>query len=282
MAQTKTKSPNRPTDQLKGELEQYFQACSQACDFNGAVLVGYQGEVLFSGASGYANKERDVLNTTKSKFRLASVTKPITAVAILQLQEKGKLKVTDPISKHLKWAPAQWKKITIHHLLTHTSGIPTYADSPTYNRARHIDPDELVEQVVMYPLEFEPGTKFNYSDSNYFLLGILILTKAVKVYKTYLKENIFDPVGMKDTGVDENLQTLPNRAMGYARDCEGALTDAAYTLVSNEYATGDLYSTVEDLFLLDRALSNGKLLSSKSMQAILKPNQDKYAYGWQV
>ncbi len=267
---------------MKKELEEYFQACVNACDFSGAVLVAYQGNVIFSRAAGYANLEHEVRNTTKTKFRLASITKPFTAVAVLQLQEKGKLKVSDPVAKHLKWAPKHWKKVTIHHLLTHTSGIPSYTELPTYVGAQHCTNDQIVQQFVDQPLEFEPGEKFNYSNSNYVLLGVLISTKSGRTYKAFLKDNIFDPLRMKNSGVDENQMILPHRAQGYVRDFEGLLVNAPLTDVSNAYAAGDLYSTVEDLHLFDKALSSGKLLSSKTMKAMYTPEKEGYAYGWEV
>src|SRR5271163_13318 len=157
-------------------LDQIVQSYVTAKTFMGTVLVARGGEVLFSKGYGMANLEWDIPNSPSTKFRLGSVTKQFTATSILLLEERGKLKVDDPVKKYMPDAPAAWDRITIFHLLTHTSGIPSFTGFPDYAKLEPFTttPAELVARFKDKPLEFEPGTKWRYNNSGYVLLGYLI------------------------------------------------------------------------------------------------------------
>ena len=253
--------------------------------FNGTALVAENGKVIYKGAFGMANMEWAIPNTPDTKFRLGSITKQFTAVLALQLVEQGKIKLDGKLSDYLPdYRKDTGKKVTIHHLLTHTSGIPSYTGLPKFRADVSRNPykvDEFVKKYASGDLEFEPGSKFAYNNSGYFLLGAIIEKVTGKSYEQVLKENILDPVGMKNTGYDHHNTVLPKRAAGYDKRPD-TYTNAPYLDMSLPYAAGSMYSTVEDLLLWDQALYTEKVLSAKSKELMYKPFLEKYAYGWDV
>lgn len=264
-------------------FEDYMKASVEVSHFSGSVLVSKEGKTLFAHGYGLANIEHQVPNTTRTKFRLGSITKQFTAMAILILQERGKLKVEDPVGKYLDDAPKAWEGVTIHHLLTHTGGVPSYTDDPAY-RKKMMMPETVKSMIARFrdrPLDFKPGEKFHYSNSGYFLLGAIIEKLSGKSYEAFLKEAIFDPLGMKDTGYDRAATVLPGRASGYTLGKDGPV-NAEYLDMSQPYAAGSLYSTVEDLARWDRALADGKLISKDAYAKMYTPAKNNYAYGWVV
>jgi CubicO group peptidase (beta-lactamase class C family) len=253
--------------------------------FNGSALVAENGKVVYKGAYGLANMEWDIPNTPDTKFRLGSITKQFTATVIMQLVEQGKIKLDAKLSDYLPdYRKDTGSKVTIHHLLTHTSGIPSYTSQPGFFENVSRNPykvDEFVKKYASGDLEFEPGSKYTYNNSGYFLLGAIIERVTGKPYEQVLKENIFDPLGMKNTGYDHHNTILPKRASGYSTT-PGSYANAAYLDMSIPYAAGSLYSTVEDLYLWDQALYTDKVLSAQSKALMYKPFLDDYAYGWVV
>jgi CubicO group peptidase (beta-lactamase class C family) len=230
-----------------------------------------------------ANAEWDVPNTPRTKFRLGSITKQFTATVVLMLERQGKLKVEDPVSKYVPGAPAAWKKVTIHHLLTHTSGIPSFTSFPDYIKTMTL-PSPAAETVKRFrdkPLEFEPGSQFRYSNSGYVLLGYLIEKITGQSYEELVGKWIFGPLGMKDTGYDHPERILKNRASGYS-NAGKTLANARYLDMTIPHAAGSLYSTVEDLLIWDQALYTEKLLPAKVLERMFTPFKDNYAYGWMV
>src|ERR1700704_1575372 len=203
-------------------MEQIIQA-NVPKQFMGTVLLAQDGKILLDKGYGFANLEWEIPNTPTTKFRLGSVTKQFTAASILLLEERGKLKVEDPVKKYMPDAPAAWDKITIFHVLTHTSGIPSLTSFPDFesHEAQAMTPDKLVEWFRDKPLEFEPGTKWNYSNSGYILLGYLIEKISGQSYSEFIQQNIFGPLGMKDSGYDSNAAIIPHRASGYAPGKDG-------------------------------------------------------------
>ena len=252
--------------------------------FNGTVLVAENGKLIFKKGYGLANMEWNIPNTPDTKFRLGSLTKQFTAMLIMQLVEQGKLKLEGKITDYLADYPkAAGDKITLHHLLTHTSGIPNYSDLPDYrtferNRYR---PADFIKKFSDLPLEFEPGSAFAYSNSGYILLGAIIEKVTGKPYEKVLQENIFTPLQMHNTGYDVSYKVLPKRASGYER-WNLVYENASYMDMSIPYAAGALYSTVEDLALWDQALYTDKLLSASSKAILFTPYKNGYAYGWGV
>ncbi len=265
------------------KFSSYMDAAVSVEGFSGSVLVAKGGKVVFQKGYGFANAEHRVPNTPETKFRLGSITKQFTATAILILQDRGKLNVQDPINKYLADAPKTWDGVTIHHLLTHTSGVPSYTEDPEYGKSM-AKPETVASMIARFqgkPLDFAPGETFHYSNSGYFLLGAIIEKVAGTSYEAFLKEAIFEPLGMKDTGYDHAETVLPGRASGYDRRGED-IVHAPYLDMNQPYAAGSLYSTVGDLFLWDRALDAGKPLTKDAMTAMFTPFKDKYAYGWFV
>lgn len=246
----------------------------------GAVLVARDSHVLFSKGYGSANLEWDVPNSPATKFRLGSVTKQFTAASILLLEERGKLNVNDPVKKYLPDAPAAWNKITIFHLLTHTSGIPSFTDFPDYAKLEPFatTPADLVARFRDKPLDFEPGEKWSYSNSGYVLLTYLIEKITGDSYEKFVRENIFTPLGMKDSGYDSNFAIIPHRASGYAPGKNG-LENAGFIHMSIPQGAGALYSTTEDLLKWEQGLFGGKLLKPASLEKMTTPFKNNYAFG---
>lgn len=248
--------------------------------FMGAVLVVKDGSVVFEQSHGFANVEWQIRHTPASKFRIGSVTKQFTAAAILLLEERGLLSTGDPVSKHVPDAPAAWEKVTIHHLLSHTSGIPSFTGFPdfrTWKLSPH-DPAATVGHFRDKPLEFEPGEKYDYSNSGYVLLGHILERVSGQTYERFVRENIFQPLGMNDSGYDSNTRIIPERASGYTPGPTG-LSNAEFTDMHVPHAAGALYSTARDLSRWAEGVFGGKLLSPASLEKMTTPNKNDYAYG---
>ncbi len=270
-------------DDISAKLDEYMTALTKEGRFSGSVLAARGGRVLLAKGYALANVELDVPNTAETKFRLGSVTKQFTAMAIMQLQEKGKLSVEDPVCKYVPECPEAWRAITIHNLLTHTSGIPNFTSFPDYVRTMHERSPvaATIERFKGKPLDFPAGEKFQYSNSGYILLGYILEKVAGQEYAEYLQQNIFGPLKMANTGYDTFSAVLRNRASGYSRR-GGNLVNAAYLDMTIPHAAGALYSTVHDLYLWDQALYTDKLVSKASLDRIFTPFKGGYAYGWMV
>lgn len=255
--------------------------------FHGAVLVAEGGEIIYSRTFGSANIENNIPNTLTTRFGLASVSKQFTCMLVLQLVQEGKLSLDGSVTDYLPGYPGETgNKITIHHLLTHTSGI--YQDSPiegqrASRRLKNHSRDELMQYFENHELLFEPGAGFQYSNFNYNLLAIIAESVTATPYDELLKQRIFVPIGMKNTcaGVKSGPESIT--ATGYDYDFLCAPRPVDFTHESVSIGAGDLYSTVEDLFLWDQALYTDKLLSERYREKLFTPYTDVgYAYGWQV
>ena len=253
-------------------MDQVVQSYVANHQFMGTALVARGGQVIFSKGYGSADLEWDVPNSPDTKFRLGSVTKQFTAASILLLEERGKLNVSDPVKKYLPDAPAAWDKITIFHVLTHTSGIPNFTGFPDYPKLEPFaaTPEELVARFRDKPLDFEPGEKWKYSNSGYVLLGYLIEKITGDSYEKFVRENIFTPLGMKDSGYDSNSAVIPHRASGYVPGKNG-FENAGFVHMSIPQGAGALYSTTEDLLKWEQGLFGGKLLKAASLQKMTTP-----------
>lgn len=248
--------------------------------FMGAVLVVKDGRTLVDQGYGFADVEWQIANVPAAKFRLGSLTKQFTAASVLLLEERGKLKVEDPVRKYMPDAPTAWDRITIYNLLTHTSGIPNFTSFPEYGPTEWKDttPTELVARFRDKPLDFEPGTKFSYSNSGYVVLGYLIEKIAGESYGAFLKQNLFTPLGMADTGMDSTSMILPQRAQGYAPG-PGGMVHAGYTSMTIPFSAGALYSTTGDLLKWERGLFGGKVLTAGSLAKMTTPFKENYGFG---
>lgn len=264
-------------------MEQVVQSYAANQSFMGSVLIARGSQVLLSEGYGSANVEWNIPNSPATKFRLGSITKQFTAASILLLEQRGKLSVNDPVKKVLPDAPAAWDKITIFHLLTHTSGIPSFTSFPDYAKLEPFatTAEQLVARFRDKPLDFEPGEKWSYSNSGYVLLGYLIEKITGGSYEKFVTENIFVPLGMKDSGYDSNSAVIAHRASGYVHGDKG-LENAGFIHMSVPHAAGALYSTTEDLSKWEQGLFGGKVLSAASLEKMTTPFKDNYAFGLQV
>jgi CubicO group peptidase (beta-lactamase class C family) len=247
--------------------------------FQGSVLVARGGTVIISKGYGLADAQRGIANTPQTRFRLASVTKQFTAMAIMILQSRGQLDVRDSICAHLADCPDTWRPITIHNLLTHTSGLPNYTDFGDYEATQMLPatPAELVARFRDQPLLFPPGSQYMYENSDYVLLGQIIEQTSGQSYADFLRGAIFEPLGMRDSGVDPGAGS-EGQAIGYR--VPGELAPALDT--STLFAAGSLYSTVEDMYRWDQALSTTRLLPKPLLDMIWTPFMRDYGYGWWI
>jgi CubicO group peptidase (beta-lactamase class C family) len=263
-------------------LDEQVRAYADAGRFDGVVLVVRNGQPLLDKGYGLANAEWKTPNTPDTKFRLGSITKQFTAMCVLLMEQQGKWKTSDPVSKYMPDAPAAWTDITLHHLLTHTSGIPNFTGFPDYESTMMLysPPEKTILRFRDKNLDFAPGTKHKYSNSGYVLLGFLIEKVSGMKYEDFLRQNVLGPLDMQNTGYDHFETALDRRASGYDRGQK--LRHASFIDMSVPHAAGALYSTTGDLRKWDEALSAGKLLTPGNMQRYFTPFLDNYAYGWQV
>ncbi|MGE0129809.1 MAG: serine hydrolase [Blastocatellales bacterium] len=264
---------------ITSKLDEYLSAAAKQ-GFTGSALVARDGKVIFSKGYGMANAEWDIPNTPQTKFRLGSITKQFAAASILLLQERGKLSVQDSVCKYVENCPAAWSGITIHHLLTHTSGIPNFTSFPDYPKTMMIPVtmESLIARFKDRPLDFKIGEKMSYSNSGYVLLGHIIEKAAGESYENFLQKNILDPLKMANTGYDHHDKILKNRATGYSLN-RGKRINSLHIDMTIPHAAGAMYSTVEDLLAWNEALFSDKLLSAKSREAMMTVDKNNYAYG---
>ena len=268
-------------------------------DFSGAVLVARDGHVLFQKAYGLANRENNVPNKLETKFRLGSVTKQFTAMGVMLLVERGKVRISDRVCVYIDNCPKAWSGITLGHLLTHTSGIPNFTDFPDNDQFARLPTTPLaaIARFRDKPLDFPPGQQFSYSNSGYLLLGYIIERASGEKYEEFLRKNIYGPLGMLDSGYDHPWIILKDRASGYARK-DGQIVNATFKEMDTALGSGSMYSTVDDLLRWDQALYTEKLVSRKSLAQVFTPFQGpypavqpllrglysrhRYGYGWLI
>ncbi|MBU3107343.1 beta-lactamase family protein [Clostridium gasigenes] len=254
-------------------LNEYFKKQKK---FSGNVLLSKNNEIIFNESYGYSNKEKGIKNTPQTKFMIGSMTKAITALCIMQLSEKGMLSTQNNIEDYI---PDFYKGhgITIHHLLNHTSGIPNYIMlKKEIKWGEHHTPQEILQIVKGYKLKFPIGEKWSYSNTNYLILGLIIEIVSGMNYHQYVKDYIFIPAKMNNSGfIDEEQKKVANN---YIKGEKGFYMDP-----SMFFACGDIVSTVGDFYLLDRAIQDGKLLKTQIVKEMQKPHHNgkyvKYGYG---
>ncbi|MDO7852043.1 serine hydrolase [Hymenobacter convexus] len=275
--------PCAQAQSLPKQLDALAASYANAGQLNGTVLVAEHGKIVFTKGYGLANREWNQPNAADTKFRLGSLTKQFTALLVMQLVERGKLKLDGRITDYLPDYPkASGDKITLHHLLTHTSGIPSYTGQPNFEAVsiQPTTPTAFLRTFAELPLEFEPGSSFHYSNSGYFLLGAIIEKVTGKTYAQVLTENILQPLRMQDTGYDLAETILPKRAAGYDKTPAGTVYNTSYIDMTVPYAAGSLYSTVNDLYKWDQGLYTTQLLTEASKAVLFKPFKNNYAYAW--
>ena len=275
------------------KINEYMDALVKAGKFNGSLLIARDGKVVVSKGYGMSNFELAVPNTPQTKFRIGSITKAFTAMGIMLLQQQGKLSVQDSICKYVPECPAAWQQITLHHLLSHTSGLAKHDKADDYLKTAMMPMSvmQLIDSFKNKPADFKPGEKFDYNNNGYILLGSVIEKSSGQSYEAFLRDNIFVPLGMANSGYDQHERIIKNRAAGYVRPDDssgGTLMNAVYIDQSQSFSAGALYSTTEDLLRLDQALNAGKLLSPKTQEAMFTPvfgeygSAPTYGYGWYI
>ncbi|HUQ79611.1 MAG TPA: serine hydrolase domain-containing protein [Gemmatimonadaceae bacterium] len=252
-----------------------------------AVAIVKGGSVMLAKGYGESNVEHHVPVTAETMFQSGSVGKQFTSAAVMLLVEDGKIALTDPIVKFFPNAPASWKGITVRHLLTHTSGIPDYTtDAMDYRR--DYTEDELEKMAFGLTPEFPPGSRWNYSNTGYVLLGIIIHKASGKFYGDVLRERVFGPLGMRTARIINEEDIIPNRAAGY-RMVRGELKNQEWVAPKlNTTADGSLYLSVQDYIAWDRGLREKKILKPESWATINTPvtltsgKRYPYGFGWSV
>jgi CubicO group peptidase (beta-lactamase class C family) len=257
--------------QTPDSFHQVVQPYVDAQMFMGSVLVAKNGKVIFSKGYGMADLEWNVPNSSTTRFNIASMTKQFTAASILLLEERGKLRTDDLVKKFLPDAPASWDKITIYHLLTHTSGISN--DAARYEPG---PPEKLVLRDV--PLNFQPGEQWAYTNLGYIVLGYLLEKISGQTYEEFVQENIFKPLGMKDSGLISFVAVIPRRATGYWPGSNG-IENAEWPDPRYGFSAGALYSTTEDLLRWEEGLFGGRLLTPASLHKMITPFKSDYGCG---
>lgn len=269
--------------QVLARVDEYMEALWRVRRYGGSVLVAREGRVIVDRGYGLANAELDVPNRAETVYRIGSLTKAFTAAAILLLQQGGRLSVQHSVCRYMADCPEAWRAVTLHHLLTHTSGIPNVTTLPDWE-ARKATPSTPVEMVARFralPLRFGPGEQYEYSNSNYILLGLVIERASGQSYEAFLREAVLTPLRLHNTGYDHHAALVPYRAAGYSRVPQG-IVNAPYVDMSLPFAAGGLRSTTGDLYRWVEALSAAGFLSQQSLEAMFTPFRNGYAYGWAV
>lgn len=271
---------------FKQQVDDYLAEHSKPDAPGISLLIAKDGKVLYKKAVGMADLELNVPLTTDNVFEIGSITKQFTAVSILMLEEQGKLKIEDEITKYIPDYPTLGKTITIHHLLNHTSGIKSYTSMDSFMPLARTDmnPTEIIDKFKNEPMDFDPGEKFLYNNSGYILLGYIIEVVSGQSYAEFIQEHIFDKVGMTASYYGSMKKLIPNRAKGY-QDQNG-FVNADYLSLTLPYAAGSIMSTVDDLLKWQNAISANSLIKRSSLEKAINGstlnNGEKipYGYGW--
>lgn len=257
------------------KLDRYLTRRTNNDEFSGVALVAQHGTLLLEKAYGFADVDKQIPNTVETRFQLASVSKPLTASAVMLLVERGQVRLDAPISTYVADTPAAWHSITVQQLLSHTSGLPDYFSFDEFADELNLTTDGIIAVAKKYPLESEPGSEYLYSNTGYVLLGKLIENVSGQPYGAFLRENLFDPLQMAATGREENTMT----AVGYVRPNK----PARMFPITNALGDGDVWTTVGDLYKFHRALQDGTILTPASREKMFTPiGENHYGLGWEV
>lgn len=254
-----------------------------------SVAVVKDGQTVHARGYGMANLELSVPATEHTVYQLASVSKQFTATAAMMLVEEGKLSLDRRIAEILEGLPQAWSNVTVRHLLNHTSGIKSYTNVPDFFKSARKDfkKEEIIALVAEAPMEFAPGEKWNYNNTGYFLLGMVIEKASGNDYGTFVRERIFEPLGMTTARLNDLTEIIPNRAQGYSRRGTN-MVNGEYVSPTQPFAAGALIATVLDLAKWDLALDTERLLKRSTFEEMWKPTElaegktRDYGYGWAV
>lgn len=264
------------------KVEDFLQTRESPFPFSGSVLVAIDGKVALSKGYGYAEVELGVRNNPDTIYRIGSLSKPISATAMMALVDKRVVALDDPICRYIRQCPSDWSRVLIRHLLSHTSGIPDLfnAVSSAPVEATRDEIDKAIQKTANLALDSEPGTKYSYRNFNYMLVGYIIEAATGKTWSEVLRTTVFDPAGMVNTAYDDVWAIVPGRARGYDRK-NGTLRNTVYKDHS-AFAPGGLRSTTADLWAFTRAFLGDKLLERATEREMLNPVLGDYGLGWQI
>jgi CubicO group peptidase (beta-lactamase class C family) len=268
---------------LPEKIDTLLTAFEKQEAFSGSVLVAREGTVIFEKGYGFKNKKENTRNNSNTIFQIGSITKQFTSAIILQLAEKNQLSLQDKLSKYIPDYP-DGDQITIEHLLTHTSGVYNYTNDGAFMKNSAYTPirrDSLIALFKNKPLDFQPGDKFNYSNSGYILLGYIIEKVTGKPYFQVVRERIFGPLHMDHSGFDFTDLVSPDKAVGYTPGADAELP-APIVDSSVSFAAGAIYTTPGDLYKWDRSLYAGSIITPASQQKAFTSHLAKYGYGWSI
>ena len=278
---TAATAQNTNTSAAVQRMQTIVKSYTAGNSFMGTVLVAEGDRILLSQGFGMASLEWNIPNDAETKFKVCSLTKQFTAALVLLLEQDGKLNIDDPVSKYLSDAPTSWGMITLRNLLDHTSGIPDLIDEKefaTWSMSPHT-PEEQLATFRNKPLEFQPGARFEYSNSNYVVLGIVIEKVSGHRYEALLRDRILEPLRMENTGLDTDELVLPRRAEGYGQGRNG-LVAARSMSMSVPWAAGSLYSTTGDLLHWEHGLFGGKILNDAELKAMTRRAKGTMGWAW--
>lgn len=277
-------APVRLESRFSGQADALIKDYVRSELFTGTVLVASDGKPIFRKAYGAANRAWTIPNTADTRYRIGSITKPFTATAILQLTEEDKLELDDPIRKYLPDLPPNWGQASIRQLLSHTSGIPSHTSLEDFDAklrpVRHT-PQELIDLLKDLPLNYEHGTKFRYNNMGYVLLGRIIESVTGMRYRDYLEHKLLEPLKLHNSGYDDGRAVVSQLAQDYTDGASGVVKGRFFNM-SNAYAAGAMYSTVDDLLAWQQMLVKGKVLSQLSLKAMFSDGGHRYGLGWCV
>lgn len=264
-------------------MDQIIRAAADKDEFAGAVLVARGDQVLLDRGYGLANREWGAPNAGDTRFRLASVSKQFTAAAVLLLSEEGRIDLDAPVKTWLPDAPAAWDAVTPRRLMNHTAGLPDFTRFDDYAalKTQPATTQSLIARFRDRPLTFQPGEGWAYSNSGYVVLTAVIEKASGRPYADFVRDRLFRPLGMEDSGYDRADEILPRRASGYTPGDEGVV-NADYVDMSVPQGAGGLYSTTRDLLKWEEGLFGGKLLNPESLAAMTTPARNDYALGLEV
>lgn len=275
-------------DPSLASVDSLFRATYPADGPGAAVIVARDGRVLMRRAYGMGDVELGVPLRPEHVFRTGSITKQFTAVAALLLVDEGKLSLDDEITKFFPDYPTHGRRITVEHLLTHTSGIRSYTSMPAWapTLRNDVTPTELIAVFRNEPMDFAPGEDWRYNNSGYALLGAIIEKVSGQEYADFLRTRIFEPLGMRDTRVETQTAIIPGRVRGYSMGEGRSMTNSAYLSLSHPYAAGAIASTVDDMLRWGQAVAAGRMLKPETWRrahtAFTLPagRNSGYGYGW--
>lgn len=276
---------------LVEKVDTYVNTCVERGLFNGSVLIAKHGTILINKSYGMADFEHHIPCSPTTKFRLGSITKQFTAMAIMILQEQGRLNIKNPISRYIPLTEFPLgERVTIYHCLTNTPGLQDYLNCPNSNFRKTNEAlkfhtaTEIIASFKDAPLEFEPGTQYKYCNSGWILLTSIIERISGMSYEEFLRSSIFGPIGMTNTCIDSQQRDIESRACGYTRDFYNTtnygIVPAKFVDMSCAQGAGILLSTIEDMYLWDRALYTERLVSRASLATLFTPFKEDYACGW--